>query len=365
MDIDEYFQILERLADDCMQSGCSVQDFLENIIASNRILVDEIITFRQPFVGDKELAETKAFLDIGHFIEYKNLERVTCFVICFELTSVVIKKDWRQRCEVYSASQILFIKAPHLIEHVLNGDLIDVIALTQIDESEVLKIKGGFTHLDFELNSSIASWAINSFPDKKIFLRANPHVYYENEPPRFILEAITMPANPNWWRKLTIRNNTKEGASYILDDCSPKDNYQQYWDFHVRKIKRLEVIVKRSNKGNLSMMVEEIAGIDDHGLLFGRCIHLDTDSKYGTDFEDAVLNHLDLAINIYEGESAMMRLDDNLASGTVTTDASYRTHLLRVEQIPFKALFGFVIFFLKSSTLSTEWFNDQFKGKMH
>jgi len=158
-------------------------------------------------------------------------------------------------------------------------------------------------------------------------------------------------------------NRTKEGASYILDDCSPKENLQQYWELHIKKIKRLEVIAKRSNNGNLSMMIEEITDIDSHGLLFGRCIHLDTDSKFGTDFENSILNHLDLAINIYEDEAAKKRLDDNLASGQVTTDASYRTHLLRVEKIPFKALFGFVVSFFKSQTLINEWLEDQFPKK--
>lgn len=109
------------------------------------------------------------------------------------------------------------------------------------------------------------------------------------------------------------------------------------------------------------MMIEELSQIDTHGLLFGRCIHLDTDSKFGTPFEFAQLNHLDLAINIYEGEAANKRLGDNLAAGNVTTDASYRTHLLRIEGIPFKGLFGFVIAFFRSQTLISEWFEDQFR----
>ncbi len=51
-------------------------------------------------------------------------------------------------------------------------------------------------------------------------------------------------------------------------------------------------------------MIEEITDIDNRGLIFSRCIHLDTDSKFGTDFENSILNLLDVAINIYEGDTA-------------------------------------------------------------
>ena len=180
-------------------------------------------------------------------------------------------------------------------------------------------------------------------------------------PSGMLLESILMPANPNWWRHLTIYNRTKEGASYLLDDCSPKDNNRQFWEFHIKNVNRLEVIAKRNNNGNLSMMIEEITNIDTHGLLFGRMIHLDSDNQFGTPFDKATLNHLDLAINVYDGETAVKRLNDNLATGTKTVDASSRTHLLRIENIPFKGLFGYAISFFRSQTLINEWFSDQFR----
>jgi hypothetical protein len=127
-------------------------------------------------------------------------------------------------------------------------------------------------------------------------------------------------------------------------------------------LRRLEVIAKRDNNGNLSMMIEEITGINDNGLMFGRMIHLDTDSTFGTDFNNSNLNHLDLAINVYENDIAAKRLKDNLANGKKTVDSSYRTHLLRIENIPFKGLFGFLVSFFKSQTLMNEYFEDQFKN---
>lgn len=278
MDIEKYYQTLDQLADECLKSGLSTHDFIEDTIKTKRNSIDELITFRRSFIGAKELDEVRGYLAIGFFREYNGIERTTCFVICFELGDIATKKSWKQRCETYNASQTLFTKAPDLLKHVLNDDLIDKTALTQINDSEILQFTGGYTYLDYSLNPLIASWTINNFPDKKIYLRANPHNFFDEQPPQLILESVLMPANPNWWRKLTIHNRTKEGASYILDDCSPKDNSQQYWELHIKKIKRLEVIAKRSNSGNLSMMIEEITDIDNHGLSFGRCIHLDTDS---------------------------------------------------------------------------------------
>jgi len=365
MDIDEYYKILEQLAEDCIKSGLATHVFLENRIEKNRKFFDELIAFRKTFVGDKEFEDLRGYLEMGFFINYSDIERATCFVICFELEEIVTKKTWRQRCEKYNNSQELFINAPHLLNYVLNDELINRVAFTQINNSEILQIKkgGGYTLLDYALNPLIASWTISNFPDNNIYLRANPHKYFNERPPQLFLESVLIPANRNWWRNLKIYNGDKEIASYILEECSPKDNLQKYLEFHIKKVRRLEVVAKRNYNGNLSMMIEEITDIDNYGLRFGRCLHLDTDSEYGTAFENSVLNHLDLAINIYEDEVAKKRWEVNLASGTVTIKASYRTHLLRVEQIPFKELFVFVDLFFKSKTLVNEWLEDQFFGK--
>jgi hypothetical protein len=361
MEIDEYYATLDQLADRYSKSDLSTHDFLKQLITSERDVVDNLINFRKHLVGEKELDEVRGYLVIGLFRQYEGVERASCFVICFELDEIATKKSWRQRCESYNGTQPLFARADDLLQYVHNDELIDLAAITQINDSEILKFQNCFTRIDASLNPLIASWTRSTFPDKKIYIRANPFVVFDTQPKQRIFDSILMPANPNWWRNLTIHNRTKEGASYNLDDCSPEENLQQHWELHIKKIKRLEVIAKRNNHGNLSMMIEEITDIDTQGLMFGRCIHLDTDAKYGTDFEDSELNHLDLAINIYEEEVAKKRLEDNLSSGKVTTDASYRTHLLKVERIPFKALFGFVVSFFRSQTLVNEWLEDQFR----
>lgn len=361
MEINDYYNVLEEIADKCLNEKISIQDCLQFWIENENSLLQEIIEFRKQFVTSKELDEIRGYLEIGFFNEFKGVERVTCFVICFEAEEIATKKSWRQRCEVYNASHPLFQKAPHLLEHVLNGDLIDTTVIQQRNDCEILEFEGGFTYLDSTINPLIVSWAFDNFKNKKIYIRAHPYKVFTKEPMQFVFESILMPANPNWWKKLTVHNRMKEGASYLLDECTPKEDLRQYWEYRVKNIRRLEVIAKRNNSGNLSMMIEELTDIDRNGLMFGRCIHLDTDAKYGTPFEESILNHIDLAINIYEGSEAVKRKNDNLAFGNVTTDASYRTHLIRVEEIPFKSVFGFVISFFKSQTLINEWFQDQFR----
>ena len=368
MTIEQYYEELEKLSDLIEDSGRAVHEYLEDLINKKDSLIAKLIDFRKSFVDSKEQDKVMSYLVIGFFTQFTGIERTTCFIITFEIEEVKTKKNWKKRCERYSAAQPLFKKEPDLLDQIRTKDngskdneLLNYNAFKHINESEILHFRESFTLIDYALNPHIIVWAKDNFKDKPLYIRANPNKVFEVQPPQILFESILMPANPEWWKKLTIFNRTKEGAAYTLDDCSPKENYRQYWELHIKNIRRLEVIAKRNNNGNLSMMIEEITGIDSHGLMFGRMIHLDTDSKYGTDFENSTLNHLDLAINIYEGDAAKQRLNDNLAEGNKTTDASYRTHLLRIEGIPFKGLFGFVTSFLKSQTLIGEWFEDQFR----
>ena len=343
MEIEEYYKILDEFAEECNRSELSPHLFIEDKIIKNKVLIDTLIDFRKDFLGSSELNLVSAYLSIGFFKGYAGVEREACFVLNFDLTELAIKLEWRQRCEVYDNSQPIFQSCPDLKEIIrrkesgsLDNELIDFSALTQIGESEIVMFQNQYFLIDYCLNPIVIAWAKEKFPGKPLYVRIKPYKVYHQQPIQRLFESILMPANPNWWKTLKIHNRMKEGASYLLDDCVPNEqNLQQYWELHIKNINRLEVIAKRNNNGNLSMMLEELTSIDKNGMLFGRCIHLDTDTPIGEKFEDAILNHLDLAINIYEDQTATQRTPENLANGSVTTDASYRTHLLRIEKVPF------------------------------
>lgn len=363
-----FYKKLKEVAEEIIKRRVSTHDYLEELIKKNDLRIAALINFRKQFVDSGDQEKVMPYLVIGFFKKFSGIERITCFLLTFEIDEIRTKNSWKKRCELYSLEQPLFIKEQSLFNFIRKKDnesfdleLIDFKCFEQINESEIVKYLNSYSLVEYSLNPTILTWANATFPDKPLYIRVNPYEVYDQIPNQKLYESILVPANPNWWKKLTIYNRTKEGASYVLVDCLPKDNPLQYWELHIKNINRLEVIAKRDNSGNLSMMIEEITGIDQNGILLGRMIHLDSDSKYGQDFENAILNHLDLAINIYEGENAKNRLDDNLANGNKTTDASYRTHLLRIESIPFKGLFGFVTSFFRSKTLINEWFEDQFR----
>ncbi|MFW0966307.1 hypothetical protein ACEV9L_24895 [Vibrio parahaemolyticus] len=110
------------------------------------------------------------------------------------------------------------------------------------------------------------------------------------------------------------------------------------------------------------MMLEELSEKNsDVGITIGRCIHLDTDDAIGTPFGESIVNHLDLAINVYEGDAGKNRYSGNLAQGSKVENATFRTHLLRIENVPLQSLLLFVMVFFQSKTLVSDWFEDQFK----
>jgi hypothetical protein len=69
------------------------------------------------------------------------------------------------------------------------------------------------------------------------------------------------------------------------------------------------------------------------------------------------LSHLDLALNVYEGDARADRYGRRLKEGMVT-DASFRTHLMRIEGIPLLTLLPICAGFLSSETLFREWVHD-------
>ena len=105
-------------------------------------------------------------------------------------------------------------------------------------------------------------------------------------------------------------------------------------------------------------MIEELTRpVGSHEEVFGLCVHMDTDSAVGIAALDARLNHLDLALNWYPGVDGATRLNQRLDDGMVQT--ATRSHLLRVEDIPFTALFEITSAFFTSRVLVREWLSAQ------
>jgi hypothetical protein len=315
------------------------------------------VAFLRAVSTQEELGSVTGYLEMGYFTDSdQELEKAWCLFM-LDIVRASEELALKQMCQPYAREQPLFVGAPDLFDRIRpDFELIDDRAITSIDDSEVYSVGAGFSKLPSQLRPDIPSWARKQFPDVPRFVRLHPWEYHTEQPKLQLMKAPLVPANPRWMATLALFPNTKTFAAYVLQDCDRKEDMEQYRDFHLRHIRRLEVTAERRRKDNyLSMMIEEIPRDDDpNGLMVGHCIHLDTCAAVGTSMTKARLSHLDLAINVYSGAQRAVRMANSLQHGKVC-DATYRTHLFRIEDVPFPALFEFARLFLRSRYLLTEW----------
>lgn len=206
----------------------------------------------------------------------------------------------------------------------------------------------------------------------KTFVRVDPYVVLDKQPPKELLEFVVRPIDPKWIEKLRIYPGNMTAGEYVLQAPSmypasrarmTSEEELAYLEYHLYHIRKLDVYAARGNNKNLHMMIEELKeDAECEKYFIGKCIHLDTNDVVGTDFTDSVLNHIDLAINVYDKPTFDVRKQQSLAHGKVI-DATIRTHIMRVENVPFSHLPQVAADFLDSRTLYLEWMDDMFGGK--
>jgi hypothetical protein len=281
--------------------------------------------------------------------------------VTLEVEREVARLDIRARCLAYEGS-FLLTQLPGLRDY-LCDDLIDSRAIHQLANSDVVEVPGGFARIDGMLNPSLVAWALGSYPRENVRLRLDPREGGRGRLPMRLWEYVVRPPSPTWWRTFGLQRGTTDGGGFVLDPDSAPEQLRDAakWEYAVKGIRRLEVFVKRENQGRFSMMVEELSVRDERsGFIVGRCIHLDSRSPEGTPFENAELDHIDLAINVYQDRERHMRLEQRLPDTGKVVDASCRTHLLRIDSARFPVLFDCAIGFLQSMTLLWEWLQAQF-----
>jgi hypothetical protein len=326
-------------------------------------LAEDCVTFRAGVMTSEDTAEAGPLLETGFFPDPDVGRRLAWWAFCFEIVRREENLALERVCQPYAPDQPLFVGAPALLARIRRREttgapdfeLIDDAAVTCVSRSEVYVAGPCFTKLAPSLPARIPVWARETFPKAPRFLRLDPSQFHQTQPMMLLQEAAMVPANPNWMATLALFPETSTFAHYELLDAPFRENPTQFRDYHLRHIRRLEVRAQRREADYLSMLIEELPRADDkNGLMVGRCIHLDTRAVAGTPIAEVRLQHLDLAINVYTGADRARRLDNSLQHGK-TQDATYRTHLYRIEDVPFPALFGFAELFLKSRSLLGEW----------
>jgi hypothetical protein len=366
--IDDYFNKLLALS--IIDTGdVGFTEYFDSLLQAGDVTARELLRAADEIYLTEDKDKYIGLLEIGYFRHLNQDERILAFLVCIEVGNIREAKILRTLCEPYSPEQLLFQNTSlyHNIrmknDNSKDRELIDMQVLEGVSNSEIVKVgRVGYAKINPLLTTSIPWWSKQTFPNSKLYVRLNHHEFFASKPLQAINEEILIPANPSWWNNLEIYKNRKEGSSYYIEGSFELPREQvKYIDYHVDKVRSLQIHAKRNNDGNLSMMLEELNEYYfDAGFLMGRCIHLDTDSGFGTSANQAMLNHLDLAIQFYEKDKINARNDQDLSKGMVV-DASFRTHLFRVENIPFNAVIAYAGLFFKSKYLVQEWLKDQLR----
>ncbi|KLV18243.1 hypothetical protein [Bacillus anthracis] len=283
--------------------------------------------------------------------------------------------------EKYNETQPIFQAEPKLLDYIRKSQTgkldHELLQLKAIDFKPIphhpnyrtCKLNNSFLQTSRYLDSRIPRYLIDKYGTEKIHIRLEPY-YINNHRPKFNLtEEFLQPPNPKWLKDLKMHHNQKEGCQIFVPELTPSDlqgdskKIKQFNEYHKLKLRKLETIANMRNengKKHFSMSLEELSE-EKNEILIGRMIHLDALDSYDTPFDEIKLNHLDLAINVYTDTKKVERLDCSLSEGGVVTSASYRTHLIRIDDIMFSELIHIASLFFKSETMVDEWISTQFK----
>lgn len=367
--LDDYASAVRRYAEAVTGHGDQLELYIDGLVGDPD--AENCVSLRAMVSTQEEMTLRRGYLEIGYFQRAAADRRLAWWLFYFDIAHEFENLSLEGSCELYSKVHPLFQGTPSLFAKIrrtipANGkssgvpdlELIDEKAIQPIEESELVALNPGYGQLVASLHRTIPALARQLYPDAPRFVRLDPHFWSANQPFMRLEEVAIAPADPTWMAQLSLPPRTDTFAAYLLEDCDPKANMAQYRDYHVRGIRKLEVVATRRREDYLSMMIEELPRDDaPNGLMVGRCIHLDTHARSGTSKGDARLAHLDLAINVYRGVDRAARIANTLQHGKAQ-DATYRTHLYRIEDVPFPALFVFAALFLKSRTLLGEWLDD-------
>jgi len=370
VDIDEYFNRVNTLARECAQSDTAPHDMIESRGIGNRDIA-ECMKTRLELITAPELEKLNAYLEIGLFVFAKKpSERQALFALSFDIQHALDLVSLKMQCAPYEPNQPLFQGALSLLNHIrqrsndsVDGELLDLSAIRSVSGLSIYKVDGGFSRLTCLLNPGVVNWARARYPNSPTFIRLDPFFFKHQQPRELLTEATLVPANRKWLGDFSLRKGMKDFALYALQDVSPQDDPRGFWEYRMKGVRQLEIRVRRREKDYLTMMIEELSKQDEeNSLMVGRCIHLDTRDPVGTPLAAVKVNHLDLAVNVYQGRRRQEHYSQTLKNGKAA-DASFRTHVFRIEQADFCSVFDFCQLFLRSQLLVDEWIQEVTGGR--
>lgn len=354
---DKYYSKLNKIATDVIDAGLSASEIFDGDKWNDPNSINQLIEMRQELTIEDDLEKATPYLETGILQGNDNDYRLIAICVILDIEHEIQRIEQCRLCEPYSESHPLLIKCPCIERRLyppdvkVVKDLIDLHGLNTDDTYQLFSIGAYKARISSELHPNVVEFILSEFPDKKSYFRLDPYRISERLKPRLV-ETIQRPADPYWWKTLKIYDNHRKSSIYTLSE-----QIDHSWEYRIRGIRRLEV-VWTNRKGCLSLMAEELRYISPT-ILLGRCIHLTVDTIRGKTWESALVSHIDGAINVYFDNDCESRLMSSLTDGK-STDATIRTHLFKVLEIPLNALIPISMMFFKSNILTYEWIEDQF-----
>lgn len=362
--ISRYYDLLEYVSLFAVDSGMKCLEVLTNPPDQLLTDIEQLVDMRLLLLNEVDYCIANQYSHLANFPDATPEIRASKTCVLLELENETSLLRLKRSCEPYDKGQPMFNALPQLWEFVRtvghkDKDLIDARSLNLDSFYQLALFPNTKVAIHSHLSSDLVKWVINTFSELPYYFRLNPYnVSSELKP--ILTEAVERPCNPKWMKALRLWKNSKDSAVYTNETSSPDDHLENYIDYAIKGISRLEVHFHRDNSGLLSGLIEEISTKPEIGnYIVNRSIHLTSIEPIGTSWVSALTEHIDGAINIYVGQRINERIKVTLESGRVC-DATFRTHLFRIEHAPLKSILPLSEMFFLSKALVNDWTCDMF-----
>ncbi|MCJ2163539.1 MULTISPECIES: hypothetical protein [unclassified Pseudodesulfovibrio] len=355
-----YWEIIDQILKEIESAQLSVYScFDPSGDAYLTPLVREAIEIRVRGFSEKDEKDYRSTVETSGVYGRAGLtddERMALILIGVDVKQQIQPRECQRCCESYHVDAPVFRKAPELW-NLVRDDLVSVNSGVVAPSGQLIRYPSFLCRLHGHLPKHFILYEtlFKVVGRNRLYLRVDQYDDSQSDV-IYALEEVIRPMDPTFLKQLKIfRGEKKWGYYEVLPPEHPTD--YQYWDYH-QGFGKLEVVFKR-NGDDLSCMIEELPREADGRVLTSLCLHATSKCPVDTDWNDAVADHIDGAIQFYFDERALERFDSNIS--VAECDASCRTHLFRIEETSLSNLLPIAKMFFQAESLLKDWVDDQFR----
>lgn len=354
-----YWELINQITDEIGASGLSLVEWFDgNKKVRLTPSIRKAMALREQKITKQEENDYRGlFVSTGVYkIEDLSIDqRFSLFLVGKDAMEQSEPRNYKRFCQPYESDSPLFKAVPGLYQ-LVRKDLLSVKTGAVKGSGQIIQYPSFLCRIDALHNKhfSLYESLFNFRPRGDLYLRVNQFDTSQSDI-ILCLEEVIRPMDPKFIQGLKIYRGEKKWGCYELIKHE-NASQRQIWDYY-QGYGKLEVVFKRY-KNTLSCMIEELPREMSGRVLTGLCIHATCDCPVGTNWNEAVADHIDGAVNYYFDETALERLESNIS--TAECKASCRTHLFRVEDIKLSNLLPISNLFFNAESLVQDWIKDQF-----